>query len=132
MDKKVIGAAAALAIIAGGSGAIAMADHGRTGSPSATGDAVVTETAFHQPESYTFRTLDDNADPTFNQLLGINDKGVIAGYFGSGAAGHPNKGYVVGSGRDARVPEGERAEIGPDPGHRAQRPRRYGRLLRRP
>jgi hypothetical protein len=41
----------------------------------------------------TFVTLDNHRDPTFNQLLGINNKGVIAGYFGSGAAGHPNKGY---------------------------------------
>ncbi len=45
--------------------------------------------------SFTFRTLDDQADPTFNQLLGINDRGVIAGYFGSGLAGHPNKGYTL-------------------------------------
>jgi hypothetical protein len=42
---------------------------------------------------YTFFTLDNQNDPTFNQLLGINNRGVIAGYFGSGAAGHPNKGY---------------------------------------
>ena len=40
-------------------------------------------------------TLDDQADPTFNQLLGINNEGTIAGYFGSGAAGHPNKGYTL-------------------------------------
>jgi len=45
--------------------------------------------------SYTFKTLDDHADPTFNQLLGINDHGKIAGYFGSGASGHPNKGYTL-------------------------------------
>jgi hypothetical protein len=46
--------------------------------------------------SYTFTTLDDQADPTFNQLLGINGNHVIAGYFGSGAdAQHPNKGYVL-------------------------------------
>jgi len=45
--------------------------------------------------SYRFQTLNNNADPTFNQLLGINDDGVIAGYFGSGAAGHPNKGYEL-------------------------------------
>ena len=32
---------------------------------------------------------------TFNQLLGINNEFVIAGYFGSGAAGHPNKGYLL-------------------------------------
>ena len=44
---------------------------------------------------YAFRTLDDTADPTFNQLLGINDDGLIAGYFGSGAQGHPNMGYLL-------------------------------------
>jgi hypothetical protein len=46
---------------------------------------------------YSFTTLDDPADLTFNQLLGINDFGVIAGYFGSGspAATHPNKGYQL-------------------------------------
>ena len=44
---------------------------------------------------YTFTTLDDQADPTFNQLLGINNSNVISGYFGSGMPGHPNKGYVL-------------------------------------
>jgi hypothetical protein len=43
----------------------------------------------------TFSTLNDQNDPTFNQLLGINNRNQIAGYFGSGAAGHPNKGYVL-------------------------------------
>jgi hypothetical protein len=42
-----------------------------------------------------FTTLDDAADPTFNQLLGINNSGVISGYFGSGATGHPNQGYTL-------------------------------------
>jgi hypothetical protein len=42
-----------------------------------------------------FQTIDNTADPTFNQLLGINDKHEIAGYFGSGASGHPNKGYTI-------------------------------------
>jgi hypothetical protein len=45
--------------------------------------------------SYSFTTLDDQADPTFNQLLGINGHNVIAGYFGSGNPGHPNKGYTL-------------------------------------
>lgn len=45
--------------------------------------------------AYTFQTINNNADPTFNQLLGINAIGTIAGYFGSGASGHPNKGYTV-------------------------------------
>jgi CHRD domain len=44
---------------------------------------------------YVFQTLNNQADPTFNQLLGINSSGVISGYFGSGTAGHPNKGYLL-------------------------------------
>jgi hypothetical protein len=44
---------------------------------------------------YVFQTFDNQADPTFNQLLGINSSGVISGYFGSGMTGHPNKGYLL-------------------------------------
>ena len=44
---------------------------------------------------YQFRTVDNARDLTFNQLLGVNNEGVIAGYFGSGAQHHPNKGYVL-------------------------------------
>jgi hypothetical protein len=47
--------------------------------------------------TFVFQDIIDNNDPTFNQALGINNSGLIAGYFGSGAAGHPNKGYTVGS-----------------------------------
>jgi hypothetical protein len=46
-------------------------------------------------QTFTFTTLDNPADPTFNQLLGINDHGVIVGYFGSSAVGHPNIGYEI-------------------------------------
>src|SRR5208282_6036842 len=52
-------------------------------------------TLSHHGTSYSFQTIDNPKDLTFNQLLGINDFGEIAGYFGSGAAGHPNKGYVI-------------------------------------
>jgi hypothetical protein len=45
--------------------------------------------------TYHFRTLNNDHDLTFNQLLGIDNLGLIAGYFGSGAAGHPNKGYLL-------------------------------------
>jgi len=45
--------------------------------------------------SYHFRTLNSSNDETFNQLLGINSHGRIAGYFGSGAQGHKNKGYTI-------------------------------------
>jgi hypothetical protein len=46
-------------------------------------------------QGWSFSKLNNSNDPTFNQLLGINNRGQIAGYFGSGAAGHPNKGYVL-------------------------------------
>ncbi len=51
---------------------------------------------------YAFRTLDNHRDVTFNQLLGINKAGLIAGYFGSGATGHPNKGYLLQPGYSQR------------------------------
>jgi len=47
---------------------------------------------------YQFQTLNNNRDVTFNQLLGVNNEGVIAGYFGSGAQGHPNQGYLLHNG----------------------------------
>jgi hypothetical protein len=54
--------------------------------------ASTTSAASH---GYSFKTIINDRDVTFNQLLGINEAGLIAGYFGSGAAGHPNKGYTV-------------------------------------
>ena len=51
--------------------------------------------AAHGGTGYRFTTLDNANDVTFNQLLGINDHGKIAGYFGSGGQGHPNKGYLL-------------------------------------
>ena len=44
--------------------------------------------------AYSFRTVDNAADLTFNQLLGISNQGVIAGYFGSGAHGCMSQGPV--------------------------------------
>jgi probable HAF family extracellular repeat protein len=44
---------------------------------------------------YTLDEHRDYKDGTFNQLLGVNDKGQIAGYYGSGTTGHPNVGYVT-------------------------------------
>lgn len=49
-------------------------------------------------DGYSFQTLNDPADnalqtPVFNQLLGINDSGVIVGYYGDGAT-VPNNGFV--------------------------------------
>ena len=39
--------------------------------------------------------MNKHRDLTFDQLLGINNEGVIAGDLGSGAKGHPNKGYQL-------------------------------------
>jgi hypothetical protein len=44
---------------------------------------------------YQYVTLGSHHDRTFNQLLGINNEGKIAAYFGSGNAGHPNKGFTM-------------------------------------
>jgi hypothetical protein len=55
----------------------------------------VAATAGSPAVTYSFRKLDNAKDPTFNQLLGINNHGRIAGYYGSGAHGHPNKGYLL-------------------------------------
>jgi hypothetical protein len=52
-------------------------------------------TALAGAQTFSFQTLDNPTDPTFNQLLGINDSASIVGYFGSGVAGHPNKGYKI-------------------------------------
>ncbi len=47
--------------------------------------------------AYTFQDIINNNDVTFNQELGINSAGTIAGYFGAGNGlmGHPNQGYTV-------------------------------------
>ncbi len=71
-------AAGAVALVAGTASASTLGAHNGTNGPG-----------------YQFTTLDNDHDLTFNQLLGINDEGLIAGYFGSGAQGHPNKGYLL-------------------------------------
>jgi hypothetical protein len=77
--------AAALAVtLAGGASALGLA-------------ATAAHAATKASTTYTFTTLDNQKDPTFNQLLGINSHNVIAGYFGSGTPPkvHPNKGYLL-------------------------------------
>src|SRR5690242_10164715 len=75
---------------AAAAGALAVA-----GSTLAASWAAVAQAAPANQPAYNFATLDNANDLTFNQLLGINNNGVIAGYFGSGAQGHPNKGYQL-------------------------------------
>src|SRR5579875_2812451 len=76
-----LGAASALALASAAlSGPALAAD-----TPSSPADA---------SSGYAFHTIDNQRDPTFNQLLGINNAGVIAGYYGSGQTVggtlHPN------------------------------------------
>jgi hypothetical protein len=82
--RKLVGIALATAAPVIGAGAVA-------------GPAIAGPHDDHSGQ-YQFRTIDNRADPTFNQLLGINQDGVIAGYFGSGATGHPNQGYLLHAG----------------------------------
>jgi Cu/Zn superoxide dismutase len=81
--------AAASGVIVGGCLALVTSAGALTGFSGGANNA-----GDHHP-GYNFTTLDNNADLTFNQLLGINDNDKIAGYFGSGAAGHPNQGYQL-------------------------------------
>ncbi len=66
-----------------------------TGAVALAGAASASTLSAGNATSYRFATHDNTRDLTFNQLLGINDEGVIAGYFGSGAQGHPNQGYLL-------------------------------------
>ncbi len=43
--------------------------------------------------TYSFQTINNPGDPNFNQLLGVNNAGTIAGYFGDGTV-VPNNGYT--------------------------------------
>lgn len=45
--------------------------------------------------AFKFKAIVDPADRTFNEALGIDDGRTVAGYYGSGATGHPNQGYTA-------------------------------------
>jgi uncharacterized membrane protein len=84
-------AGTAVATAAAASGLLA------AGAQAAHAQPAHTQPAHTQSAStaYAFTTLDNENDPTFNQLLGINTAQEISGYFGSGATGHPNQGYTI-------------------------------------
>jgi len=91
--RRRIGIAAASGLVAT---AVAVAMAGTAGAATAGAAAGATPRIADAPSAgYQFVTLGSKRDVTFNQLLGINNSGVIAGYFGSGAIGHPNKGYEL-------------------------------------
>jgi probable HAF family extracellular repeat protein len=56
--------------------------------------ALAAAPAMAGPSGEEFRVLDNPGDPSFNQLLGINDERIIVGYFGDGTV-VPNNGYVL-------------------------------------
>ena len=72
-----------------------LAQGGGSAKLSLSSDSSMHGSAAHSARHWSFSTLDNQNDSTFNQLLGINNRGEIAGYFGSGAKGHPNKGYLL-------------------------------------
>ena len=101
MNRRVLAIALGITAAVGGvvGGVVAVHGSGTAGvSLSANSQAVHMARMGHMSQlsaGWTFNTLNNSNDPTFNQLLGINNRGQIAGYFGSGAKGHPNKGYLI-------------------------------------
>jgi len=85
-------AAAGCSALGGGTQSVALAGS-TTGATSTMGSSARVTNGM--AGGYQVLTLNDRNDLTFNQLLGINNQGLIAGYYGSGAAGHPNKGFVL-------------------------------------
>jgi len=101
MSRRTVVAAIGVAAVAVGGalgGVFAVGGHhsGSSVSLSANSRRVHHPREMRMARGWSFSKLNNSNDPTFNQLLGINNRGQIAGYFGSGAAGHPNKGYVLG------------------------------------
>jgi probable HAF family extracellular repeat protein len=93
-----VGAAALVSGVLVASAALALAGCSSAGHDTvalAGNDSSSMQMSASLAGSYQVLTLNNRRDLTFNQLLGINNEGAIAGYFGSGAAGHPNKGYML-------------------------------------
>jgi hypothetical protein len=62
--------------------------------------------------TYTFQTFNDPVDQPpppgfsgFTNLMGINDFGLIAGFYGSGAKGDPNQGFLLTPDHSTFIPE---------------------------
>ncbi len=56
--------------------------------------AFVAPIVWAAPSSYNFQTVISPGDPAFTQLLGINNAGTIAGYYGDGTV-VPNNGFTL-------------------------------------
>jgi hypothetical protein len=106
MSRRAVVAGLGIAAIAAGGIAGGIAATSGSGSISLSASSSQTRESHHghswnMGSGWVFNKIDNQNDPTFNQLLGINNRGQIAGYFGSGAAGHPNKGYLLNLTHDA-------------------------------
>ena len=104
MSRRTVVAAIGVAAVAVGGalgGVFAVGGHHSSSSVSLSANSrrVHHPREMRMARGWSFSKLNNSNDPTFNQLLGINNRGQIAGYFGSGAAGHPNKGYLLSLGR---------------------------------
>jgi probable HAF family extracellular repeat protein len=64
-------------------------------TPSAASAGTGAASGVERTSAYRFKTLDDPDNPTFNELLGINNLGKIAGYYGSGSRSNPSVGYII-------------------------------------
>lgn len=101
MNRRVLAIALGITAAMGGVAGGVLALHGSGSAGVSLSANSQSEHMAHMGEmsrlgsGWTFNTLNNSNDPTFNQLLGANNRGQIAGYFGSGAKGHPNKGYVL-------------------------------------
>lgn len=96
--RRVLGSALALTALVA-SGAAANASVNGDGFLNNTAGATTANAAPAAPRAagangLGFTAIVNRNDPTFNQALGINDRNVVVGFFGSGAnAKHPNRAY---------------------------------------
>jgi hypothetical protein len=88
LNERAFGAITLGALLAG------LAACASPASPSASPQAPLARTP-DTSSGYTFQTVDNQVDPTFNEILGINDGAKLTGFYGSGSASDPSVGYIV-------------------------------------
>jgi hypothetical protein len=97
-NRTVFGITAVAVVAIAASAAVVLHGSGQPGASQvalSAGTSAANSSAANSSAGYQFLTLNDTRDDTFNQVLGINNSGIIAGYFGSGTKGHANKGYEI-------------------------------------
>jgi len=94
----IVVAAGVAVVVLGAALALVLRPAAGPSSPAASGPAAsgrATAVPVTGRAGYSFGTLGDPKDATFNRLTGISDRGHISGYFGSAAAGHPGQGFIL-------------------------------------